>query len=120
MAAAVRQVLERVPGLLAVVVTDKDGAVVAQAAVEGFSADSIPRYILAKAAEVLDTTTKLGAGNAVASLADYDNLKIAYAESHQLVIHLIGSKEANSGLMLEMHDEVVYKLRPLMSSFPQQ
>lgn len=93
---------------------------VCAAAVEGFSADSIPRYILAKAAEVLDTTTKLGAGNAVASLADYDNLKIAYAESHQLVIHLIGSKEANSGLMLEMHDEVVYKLRPLMSSFPQQ
>jgi hypothetical protein len=57
----------------------------------------VPRSILAFAATVLDQSSKLGAGQSVGTVAEYDKLKIAHFEGNDLVVHLVGAKTASTG-----------------------
>ena len=68
------------------------------ASVESFDTESVPRSILASASTVLEQSSKLGAGQSVGTVAEYEKLKVAHFEGNELVVHLVGDKTTSTGV----------------------
>eukprot|EP00696_Hemimastix_kukwesjijk_P005020 gnl/Hemi2/16401_TR5471_c0_g1_i1.p1 gnl/Hemi2/16401_TR5471_c0_g1~~gnl/Hemi2/16401_TR5471_c0_g1_i1.p1 ORF type:complete len:128 (+),score=38.83 gnl/Hemi2/16401_TR5471_c0_g1_i1:101-484(+) len=110
-----RRVLERVPGLLGVVVTDRDGAEVIKVYSPSIE-DSVEGCFAVTFSVALEQANKMRFGKNTSITAFYNNFVLLHVNDLPLVISLIGQTDANVGMMQSISAEIVQALEPMRAA----
>eukprot|EP01126_Amoeba_proteus_P008595 TRINITY_DN1321_c0_g1_i2.p1 TRINITY_DN1321_c0_g1~~TRINITY_DN1321_c0_g1_i2.p1 ORF type:complete len:130 (+),score=8.71 TRINITY_DN1321_c0_g1_i2:102-491(+) len=99
-----------VPGLLSVIITDREGVVLAKARPRELNEDSL---LSSTAATAADQASKCGLGQCRSLVSFYKDNIYVFISYLPLVVTFVGSLDLNVGLILGVQDELRKSLDPL-------
>jgi len=106
------KLLSRVKGLLAVLVTDRDGAVIVRAMSPSFSEQPDASFASAFSLSV-EQANKMQWGKASAVTVYMDNRTIVHINLLPVVVALVGEPNVNVGLLLSLVPDIKTALSPI-------
>eukprot|EP01135_Chromosphaera_perkinsii_P009251 Nk52_evm3s1705 gene=Nk52_evmTU3s1705 len=98
--------IERVPGLGAIYITDRDGVVVFKDFDSSFTLKSIPSSFMANFYVTAEQAGKLGFGKGLSMIGMYMNHQIVHFYVSPVVVSLVATSEANIGLMKNLEEDI--------------
>lgn len=100
------QLMSRVQGLQAIVFTDRDGVPLIKASTEGVPEHSLRPGFLATVGMAMSQGNKLGLGKCNKMVSSYGNYQVVSFNRHPLTITLVASSSANTGMILNLEDDL--------------
>eukprot|EP00003_Mantamonas_plastica_P000111 TRINITY_DN1011_c0_g1_i2.p2 TRINITY_DN1011_c0_g1~~TRINITY_DN1011_c0_g1_i2.p2 ORF type:complete len:130 (-),score=47.32 TRINITY_DN1011_c0_g1_i2:26-415(-) len=108
-----KQLLERVEDLQAVIVTDRDGVVVVQAKKTDFEEKNETQFATAFAM-ASEQASKLRMGDNKSITSCYDSRMVVHVNLDPLIVTLVTEAYGNAGLLVELGEEIAVALDPVM------
>lgn len=100
-------ILQRVDGLLAIVITDRDGVPLVKVALDSAPEMALrPSYLSTFSAMATDQAGKLGVGKNNRIISIYSNYQVIQINKNPLTINLIASKTANTGQLVNLENDL--------------
>eukprot|EP00040_Diaphanoeca_grandis_P021797 m.116377 g.116377 ORF g.116377 m.116377 type:complete len:130 (-) comp28499_c1_seq1:52-441(-) len=111
--------LQRVPGLVAITVADKDGYPIVKVE-SGNSNDTVvlTQAKMANYSSGSEQADKLEMGDFKSGLITYDTFKVVYFDCDPLMVYMTATHDAESGYLLDLRSEIVQVIEPLRANFP--
>ncbi|KFM74931.1 hypothetical protein X975_08459, partial [Stegodyphus mimosarum] len=101
-----REMLHRVDGLLAVMITDRDGIPVVMSRT-GKVPDVVSKQnFLASVSLAIEQAGKLGCGKNRRIMCMFNSFQVVHFNKSPLMVSLVASAEANTGLLLSLESEL--------------
>ncbi|XP_077558237.1 ragulator complex protein LAMTOR3-like isoform X2 [Haemaphysalis longicornis] len=100
------QLMSRVQGLQAIVFTDRDGVPIIKAATDGAPEHALKPGFLATVGMAVSQGNKLGLGKCNKMVSAYSNYQVISFNRHPVTIILVASSGANTGMMLNLEEEL--------------
>jgi len=110
------KIAQRIPGLHAALVTDRDGVVLVKATNSGFDENSFENSSAALFAVTTEQAGKLGLGKNKSIINFRKEHVIVHINDLPLVISFVASIDANVGMILALAPDLVRALAPLATS----
>eukprot|EP00123_Amoebidium_parasiticum_P000252 comp10617_c0_seq1/m.5302 comp10617_c0_seq1/g.5302 ORF comp10617_c0_seq1/g.5302 comp10617_c0_seq1/m.5302 type:complete len:131 (-) comp10617_c0_seq1:92-484(-) len=108
------RLLPRIPGLLAVVLSDRDGVIVEQARTDGLP-DGLPSpAFLATLAVASEQAGKLGLKRSKGIAAMFNDVQIVHFWVSPFVISLYAKADASTAVLMDLEGELQQAVRPLV------
>jgi len=98
--------LLRVDGLLAIVITDRDGVHLVKAIKDQIPEMALRPSYLSTFAMATDQAGKLGVGKNNKIISIYSNYQVVQINRNPLVISLIATKSANTGQLVNLENDL--------------
>jgi len=98
--------LQRVDGLLAIVITDRDGVHLVKAIKEQVPEMALRPSFLSTFAMAADQAGKLGVAKNKKIISMYSNYQVVQINKNPLVISLIATKNANTGQLVNLENDL--------------
>eukprot|EP01137_Pigoraptor_chileana_P016054 Opistho-2@72546 len=111
------RLLTRIPGLEAALVTDRDGVIVIKAVTDAVSEQALQSSFLATFALATEQAGKLGLGKNRSVTCMYENHQVIHFGHLPLIISLIASADANTGILLNLEKELKAAVDPVVAAF---
>ncbi len=108
-------IVQGVDGLYTVVITDRDGVPLLKTSVDHAPDVSIRPHMLAMHGLALEQSAKMGLGEVKHVACAYNQYQLVLLNYGPILVTLIGSADANTGLMLALHKE----LEPIVNQLRQ-
>jgi len=102
----VSRLLQRVEGLLAIVITDRDGVHLVKAIKEQVPEMALRPSYLSTFAMAADQAGKLGVAKNNKIISIYSNYQVVQINKNPLVISLIATKSANTGQLINLENDL--------------
>lgn len=109
----VYQLLQRIPGLYAVVITDRDGVPLLKVAVDGAPELALRSSYLSTFGMATDQASKMGLSQNKSIICMYSSYQVVHFNKLPLMISLIASHKSNTGLLLDMENKLEGLLQDL-------
>ncbi|KAI8371765.1 Ragulator complex protein LAMTOR3 [Radiomyces spectabilis] len=103
-------------GLRAAIVTDRDGVIIMQSAVDDASAKLFNPIIATTFAVANNQASKLGLKRNEGILSMYELYQVVQLDQNPLIITLVGDASSNTGLFMHFGQELVSLIQPLVSA----
>uniref|UniRef100_G3MMW3 Roadblock/LAMTOR2 domain-containing protein n=1 Tax=Amblyomma maculatum TaxID=34609 RepID=G3MMW3_AMBMU len=100
------QLISRVPGLQAIVFTDRDGVPLIKAATDSAPEHALRPGFLATVGMAMSQGNKLGLGKCNKMVSSYSNYQVVSFNRHPVTITLVASSSANTGMILNLEEEL--------------
>ncbi|XP_065294375.1 ragulator complex protein LAMTOR3 isoform X1 [Dermacentor albipictus] len=100
------QLISRVQGLQAIVFTDRDGVPLIKAATDGAPEHALRPGFLATVGMAMSQGNKLGLGKCNKMISSYGNYQVVSFNRHPVTITLVASSSANTGMILNLEEEL--------------
>lgn len=100
------QIISRVQGLQAIVFTDRDGVPLIKAATDGAPEHALRPGFLATVGMAMSQGNKLGLGKCNKMISSYGNYQVVSFNRHPVTITLVASSSANTGMILNLEEEL--------------
>jgi len=98
--------MDAIPGLLAVVITDRDGVPILKASKDGVPESALRPSLLSALSTTSDLQGyKLGNGKCQVVICEYQHFQVVIMNRPPFIITLVGSSTANTGRMLNLGEE---------------
>ncbi|KAK3608232.1 hypothetical protein CHS0354_007248 [Potamilus streckersoni] len=107
------KLISSVEGLLAIVITDRDGVPVAKVATEQAPELALRPNFLGTFGMATDQASKLNLSQNKTITAMYKNYQVVQMNKSPLLVTLIATRSANTGLLLEMDNYLLDVLKEL-------
>ncbi|KNC87352.1 hypothetical protein SARC_00542 [Sphaeroforma arctica JP610] len=99
------KLLIRTPGLLAVVLTDRDGVILEQVRT-GLPDTALTPGMLSALSITSEQAGKLGCGRNKRAAALYSDFQVVHFNLLPLIVSLFATSDANTGVLLDLEDEI--------------
>lgn len=106
-------IVQGVDGLYTVIITDRDGVPLFKMSVDHAPEVPIRPHMLAMHGLALEQSAKMGLGEVKHVACVYNQYQLVLLNYGPLLVTLIGSAEANTGLMIGLHTELEPIVRQL-------
>jgi mitogen-activated protein kinase kinase 1 interacting protein 1 len=113
----IRQLLRRVEGVQAIVVTDRDGVPILKAATENVPELALRPIFLATFGMATEQASKMGLSKNKTIICIYSSYQVVHFNKLPLVISVIANSDANTGLVLGLEDELDGIVEDLREAF---
>ncbi|XP_072032279.1 ragulator complex protein LAMTOR3-like isoform X2 [Amphiura filiformis] len=110
------KLMQMVDGLEAIVVTDRDGVPVIKVATEAVPQLALKPHFLSTFAMAADQASKLGLSKNKSIVCTYNSYQVIHFNKTPLVISLIASNDANTGMILNLETELEDVLQELKTA----
>lgn len=108
--------MQMVEGLEAIVVTDRDGVPVIKVSTDAAPANALRPQFLSTFAMAADQASKLGLSNNKSIVCTYNQYQVIHFNKAPLVVSLIASTDANTGMILNLETELEDVLQELKTA----
>ncbi|XP_077513519.1 ragulator complex protein LAMTOR3-like isoform X5 [Amblyomma americanum] len=103
---AIQTTWPMVPGLQAIVFTDRDGVPLIKAATDSAPEHALRPGFLATVGMAMSQGNKLGLGKCNKMVSSYSNYQVVSFNRHPVTITLVASSSANTGMILNLEEEL--------------
>lgn len=100
------QLISRIQGLQAIVFTDRDGVPLIKAAADGVPEHALKPGFLATVGMAMSQGNKLGLGKCNKMISAYGNYQVVSFNRHPVTITLVATSTANTGMILNLDEEL--------------
>ncbi|KAM7305985.1 ragulator complex protein LAMTOR3 [Ixodes scapularis] len=100
------QLMSRVQGLQAIVFTDREGVPLIKACTESAPEHALRGSFLATVGMAMSQGNKLGLGKCNKMVSSYGNYQVVSFNRHPLTITLVASSTANTGMILNLEEDL--------------
>ncbi|KJE90871.1 hypothetical protein CAOG_02109 [Capsaspora owczarzaki ATCC 30864] len=111
------RLLTRVPGLLAAIVTDRDGVIVVKATTSANPQATLQAGYLASFTAAIEQASKIGLQKNTVVACSYESYQTVHFNHLPIILTFIASSEANIGVLLSLEDELAKVIEPIASNF---
>jgi len=101
-----RRLLQRVPGFILAVVSDRDGVTLTKVTREDSTNQTAEGALATTFAATVDQASKLGLGANKTTTAFFNNRVVVHINHQPLVVSLVGETDANVGAVLAFAPEI--------------
>eukprot|EP00051_Salpingoeca_urceolata_P033374 m.20379 g.20379 ORF g.20379 m.20379 type:complete len:129 (+) comp6151_c0_seq2:17-403(+) len=101
-----KHLVERVPGLLAVSLTDRDGVPVAKFVTESCDEKLLNPMFVASATVAIEQAAKLGLGKNKSLVVSLGTHQVVHLNLSPLIANFVANETCNTGLLLSLADSI--------------
>ncbi|XP_020892478.2 ragulator complex protein LAMTOR3-A [Exaiptasia diaphana] len=110
------EILKRFEGILAIVVTDRDGVPVVKVADSRVPASALRSSFLAIFANATEQASKLGLSKNKKIICSFPNYQVVHFNYLPLVVSIVASSSANTGIILSLEPDFENLVKDLRST----
>ncbi|GAB6018844.1 hypothetical protein CHUAL_000505 [Chamberlinius hualienensis] len=100
------QLIQRIPGLRSIVITDRDGVPILKVTTEGTPELAIRPAFLSTFGMATDQASKMGLGRNRSIICSYSSYQVVQFNKLPLMVTLIATSAANTGVLLGLEPEL--------------
>ena len=110
------ELTQRTSGILAVVLSDREGVVIEQAVTSDCPPGLLTPHILSTLAVASEQASKLNLGNNLSAAVYYTNYQIVHFNCLPFIVSIFARSEANTSLLMSMDANIQETVAPMVTS----